>query len=63
MYKPTAVYRLFAFDPALRLRDDDDLPRALGLFAVTRQNSLKQLADDDELVGLDALRRVDDQYV
>src|SRR3546814_3409636 len=58
---PPAEYRLVAFDPTLRLHDDDDPPSALGLFAVTRQDGLKQFADDDELAGLDAFRRVDDQ--
>ncbi|MNV66931.1 hypothetical protein D3C71_1597070 [compost metagenome] len=56
-------YRRFAFGPTLRLRDDDDPPRTLSLVAVIRQNSLKQVADDDELAGLDAFRRVDDQHV
>jgi hypothetical protein len=57
---PPAEYRLFAFDPALRLRDDDDPPRTHGLFAIIRQDGLKQLADDDEHAGLDAFRGVDD---
>ncbi|MOA41609.1 hypothetical protein D3C78_1635860 [compost metagenome] len=60
---PPAEYRLFAFSPTLRLRDDDDPPRPLGLFAVIRQEGLKQPADDDELAGLDVFRRVDDQHI
>lgn len=60
---PPAGYRLSSFDPTLCLRDDDDPPRALGLFAVAQKDGLKQLADDDEFAGLDAFRRVDHQHV
>src|SRR5690606_28549107 len=60
---PSAEYGLFAFDPTLSLRHDDDSPRGLSLFAVIWQDVLKQPTDDRELAGLDALRRIDDQYV